>query len=56
MKKHKQEDVSDWMEEARELAKAEKELQIEKWVIISIEYQNKDCRRIVLFDMTYQEL
>lgn len=49
MKKHKQEDVSDWMEEARELAKAEKELQIEKWVIISIEYQSKDCRRVVLF-------
>lgn len=49
MKKHKQEDVSDWMDEARELAKAERELKIEKWVVISIEYRNKDCQRTVLF-------
>lgn len=49
MRKHKQEDVSDWMEEARELAKVERELQIEKWVIISIEYRTKDCRQVVLF-------
>lgn len=48
MKKHKQEDLSDWMEEARELAKAEKELQIKKWVIISVEYRNKDALRVVL--------
>jgi len=49
MKKHKQEDMTDWMEQAKELAKAEKELQIERWVIISIEYRNKDCHRVVLF-------
>ncbi len=49
MKKHKQEDISDWMEAIHELAKAERELKIEKWVIISIEYRNKDCRRAVLF-------
>jgi hypothetical protein len=48
MKKHKQEDVSDWMEEARELAKAERELQIDKWVIISIECRKKGGERIVL--------
>jgi len=41
--------MRDWMEEAKELAKAERELGIEKWVIISIEYQTKDCRRVVLF-------
>lgn len=48
MKKHKQEDVSNWMKEARELAKAERELKIEKWVAISIEYRNRDCRQVVL--------
>jgi hypothetical protein len=46
--KHKQEDISDWLEEAKELAKAEREIDIEKWVIISIEYRTKDCRRVVL--------
>jgi hypothetical protein len=30
MKRHKQEDMTDWMEQARELSKAEKELWIEK--------------------------
>jgi len=49
MIKHKQEDMRDWMEEAKELAKAERELGIEKWVIVSIEYRTKDCRRVVLF-------
>jgi len=47
--KHKQEDMRDWMEEAKELAKAERELGIEKCVIISIEYQTNDNRRVVLF-------
>ena len=49
MKKNKQEDVSDWMEEAKELAKAERELQIDKWVIVSIEYRTKDCNQVVLY-------
>lgn len=49
MRKHKQEDVSDWIEEAREFAKAERELQIERWVYITIEYRSEDFRRIVLF-------
>lgn len=49
MKKHKQEDVRDWMEEAKEFAKVKRELQIAHWVIISIEYQNKDYARVVLF-------
>jgi len=49
MKQHKQEDISDWFEEAKELAKAERELGIEKWVIVSIEYRTKDCKSVVLF-------
>lgn len=49
MKKHKQEDMSDWMEGAKAIAKAERELGIEKWVILSIEYQTKDDRRVVLY-------
>ena len=49
MKKHKQEDISGWMERAKELAKAERELKIEKWVFISIEYRRKDYERVVLF-------
>lgn len=49
MKKLKQENISNWMEEAKAIAKAERELGIEKWVILSIEYQTKDYRRVVLF-------
>ena len=49
MKKHKQEDMSHWTEKAKELAKAERELKIDKWVIISIEYRNKDYQNVVLF-------
>lgn len=44
MKKHKQENVNVWMEEARELAKAERELQIDRWIVISIEYRIKGER------------
>ena len=47
--KHKQEDISDWFEQAKELAKAERELQIVHWVIISIEYKTKDDKQVVLF-------
>ena len=32
-----QERMDDWMEYARELARAERELRIERWVFISIE-------------------
>jgi hypothetical protein len=46
---HKQEDISDWTEKAKELAKAERELQIEHWVIISIEYRTKEDQQVVLF-------
>ena len=46
---HKQEDISDWFEQAKELAKAERELQIVHWVIISIEYKTKKDQRVVLF-------
>ncbi|NDV84528.1 hypothetical protein [Bacteroides sp. 51] len=49
MKKHRQEDISGWLEDAKALARAEKELGIEKWVILSIEYQSKDYRRVVLY-------
>lgn len=37
-----QEQINDWWEYARELAKAERELKIEKWVFISIEYKDAD--------------
>lgn len=48
-KKHKQENIRDWMEEAKALAKAERELGITKWVFLSIEYQTKDYQRVVLY-------
>lgn len=41
--------MDDWMEYAREYAKAERELKIEKWVYISIEYRTKTRDRIVLY-------
>lgn len=44
-----QERMDDWMEYAREYAKAERELKIEKWVYISIEYRTKIRDRIVLY-------
>lgn len=44
-----QERIDNWWEYARELAKAECELKIEKWVYISIEYRTKELERVVLF-------
>ena len=44
-----QEGIDSWWEYARELAKAERELKVEKWVYISIEYRTKERERIVLF-------
>lgn len=44
-----QERIDSWWEYARELAKAERELKIEKWVYISIEYRTKELERVVLF-------
>lgn len=44
-----QESIGDWIEYAREIAKAETALKIEKWVYISIEYRTKDRERVVLF-------
>ena len=43
-----QERMDDWIEYAREHAKAERKLKIEKWVYISIEYRTKTRDRIVL--------
>lgn len=37
-----QERIDDWWEYAKDLAKAERELQIERWVYISIKYKG-DC-------------
>ena len=37
----KQESIDDWFQIAKEYAKAEKELKIERWVYISIEYKDK---------------
>lgn len=44
-----QKGIDNWWEYARELAKAERELKIEKWVYISIEYRTKELERVVLF-------
>lgn len=41
--------MDSWWEYARELAKAERELKIEKWVYISIEYKEENGERIVLY-------
>jgi hypothetical protein len=43
-----QEKVSDWMQYAKDLAKAERELKIEHWVYISFEIRNPDRSRKVL--------
>ena len=43
-----QEKVDGWWKYARELAKAERELKIEKWVFISIEYRRKERERVIL--------
>lgn len=40
-----QERIDDWWEYAKDLAKAERELQIERWVYISIEYKDEAGRR-----------
>lgn len=44
-----QERIDDWWEYARELAKAERELGVDKWVYISIEYRTEERERVVLF-------
>ncbi len=43
-----QDNVDGWWKYARELAKAERELKIEKWVFISIEYRTKERERAIL--------
>ena len=43
-----QEKVCDWMQDAKDLAKAERELKIEHWVYISFEVRNKDRSQEVL--------
>ena len=44
-----QENMGDWMEYAHEYAKAQREMKIEKWVCITIEYRTKERQRVVLF-------
>lgn len=44
-----QEKIDNWWEYAREQAKAERELKIEKLVYISIEYKEENGERIVLY-------
>lgn len=48
-----QERMDNWWEYARELAKAERELNIEHWVFISIEYRNAggECVRLYSYDL-----
>ena len=48
MAKHKQEDTEDWVQDARDLAKAERELRIEHWVWVSIGYRTKTCEMVIL--------
>lgn len=36
-----QERIDDWWEYAKDLARAERELQFERWVYISIEYKDE---------------
>lgn len=44
-----QEKMDSWWEYVRELARAERELKIEKWVYISIEYKEENGERVVLY-------
>lgn len=43
-----QERMDDWMQEAKDLARAERELQIDRWVYITFEYREDDRSRVVL--------
>ena len=40
--------IDDWMQMAKDLARAERELQIEHWVYITFEYREDDRSRVVL--------
>ena len=44
-----QERIDDWWEYAKDLARAERELQIERWVYISIEYKDEagECQNSI---------
>ena len=42
------EKMDDWMQDAKELAQAERELKIERWVFITLEYRDEDRTREVL--------
>ena len=44
-----QENMGNWMEYAREYAKAQREMGIEKWVCITIEYRTMERERVILF-------
>ncbi len=44
-----QENMGNWMEYACQYAKAQREMKIEKWVYITIEYRKKERQRVVLF-------
>lgn len=44
-----QENMGDWMEYAREYAKTQREMEIERWVCITIEYRTKERERVILF-------
>lgn len=44
-----QEKIDGWWKYARELAKADRELKIDKWVFISIEYSTNERERVILY-------
>lgn len=43
-----QERADDWMQDAKDLARAERELKIDRWVLITFEYRSEDHSRVVL--------
>ena len=43
-----QEKIDDWMQDAKDLAKAERELKIEHWVYITFEVRDEDRNREIL--------
>ena len=42
-------EINNWMQDAKDLARAERELKIEHWVYVTIEERSKDRERTVLF-------
>ncbi len=48
MARHKQESMTDWAEYARDMARAEQELQIEQWVRVTVGFYNENRETVTL--------